>query len=58
MSSSFTVAGTREVSDATSDYLLEGTEPLERMVLYVFQYTPVERFSSKLVAPNFKMTPE
>ena len=50
-------AAGREVRDAVHDYVIDGTEPLERMVLYVFQYEPSEEFSTTLVASNFRMSP-
>jgi len=37
---------------------LKGNEPLERMVLYVFEITPGGSFKSTLTAPDFTMNPK
>ena len=56
-SSGFRLGGMREVRDSVYDYVIDGTEPLDRMTLYVFQYEPAEQFNTTLVVPNFKMSP-
>jgi hypothetical protein len=56
-SSSFSFSGTRGQKDSNLTYSLDGTEPLDRMVLYIFQYAPEADFNTTLVAPDFAMTP-
>ena len=45
------------VEDSLVDFQFKGKGPLDREVLYLFQYAPTVNFETKLVAPNFKMSP-
>jgi hypothetical protein len=55
--SSFGLSGTQTIVDSEITYQLNGNDPLENQLLYVFQYTPTADFSTELVAPGFKMSP-
>lgn len=50
--------GSRSITDRERLLSLDGTEPLSRMVLHVFKYTPTADFSTTLAAPDFLMNPK
>jgi hypothetical protein len=56
-SSSFGLSGAQTLVDAETTYQLDGKQPINHQVLYVFQYTPTADFGTKLVAPDFNMQP-
>ncbi|HEX4140500.1 MAG TPA: hypothetical protein VHY09_09150 [Candidatus Methylacidiphilales bacterium] len=49
--------GVDSLQDGENYFPLDGTEPLNRMVLYVFDMAPHLSFQTTLTAPNFTMAP-
>ena len=50
--------GNAHLVDSEVYLSMKGDEPLDRMVLYVYQITPGDYFENTLTAPNFTMNPK
>jgi hypothetical protein len=50
------MTGESHLLDTDNSYAVDVSDPIDRMVLYVFESVPIANFRTKLITPSFRMT--